>query len=789
LAKITPKATPFPSKEKVLAFIRESTTPVGKREIARAFRIKGSNRIPLKAMLKELEREGILESREKKKVMQPGHLPPVMVIEVADIDEDGEQLATPPDWDSETPPPRIFLAPDNRSRAAFATGEQVLARLTRNEDGSYEAHTIRRLGKTPERILGIYERSSEGGRLRPTDRRAKSDFVVRSEDSRGAVHGELVVATLKPSHRRVGLREVRVLERVGPIDTPRSLSLIALYEHDVPMAFSRETEDAAKAATAVETLGSRDDLRNLPLVTIDGSDARDFDDAVWAESDEDSNNPGGWHLMVAIADVAHYVTAGSPLDRDAYKRGNSTYLPNQVVPMLPEELSNGWCSLKPGVDRPCLAVHMWIDTDGNPLRHRFVRGLMRSAARLTYEQVQDAHNGDVGEIGSHLIDLVVKPLYGAYQALLAAREKRGTLELELTERRVVMDDAGMIVAIEPRERLDSHKLIEEFMISANVAAATELERLNRPCMYRIHEQPDPVKIEALSAVLASMDLPLARGQVIRPKVLTQVLKKASERPEKPMINEMILRAQSQAVYSPENIGHFGLALSRYAHFTSPIRRYADLLVHRALISGLKLGDDGLPPDAAETFEETAQHISKTERRSSAAERDAVDRLTAAFMADKVGRIFPGRINGVTRFGLFVTLDDSGADGLVPMSSLPDDRYDHIEAKHCLVGRRWGRVYRLGDHVAARLMEATPVTGGLVLKLVEGDGGDHEDENAELETSAPASGSASAWDPLKKSIAHKKLGDRRARGGKKRTPGKTSARKKSPGSKGPGRRPK
>ncbi|WP_282609676.1 ribonuclease R [Pelagibius sp. Alg239-R121] len=781
MAKFKSKATPFPSKDEVLAFISESPVAVGKREIARAFHIKGSDRIPLKALLKELERDGHLELREKKKVMLPGHLPPVLVVEVADIDEDGEQLAKPASWDHESPPPRIFLSPDNRSRAAFATGEHVLARLSRNDDGSYDAKTIRRIGKSQDRILGVYENSREGGRLRPTDRRAKNDFVVRSEDSRGAVHGELVVATLKSTRHRSSQREARILERVGAIDTPRALSLIALYEHDVPMSFSSDAADAAKAATATD-LGSREDLRGLPLVTIDGADARDFDDAVWAEADDDKDNPGGWRLIVAIADVAHYVTAGSALDRDAYKRGNSTYLPNQVVPMLPEELSNGWCSLKPGVDRPCLAVQMWIDAEGNPLRHRFLRGLMRSAARLTYEQVQATRNGEESEIPGQLAELVVSPLYGAYAALLAAREKRGTLELDLTERKVVVDDDGQIVAIEPRVRLDSHKLIEEFMIAANVAAATELERLQRPCMYRVHEQPDPVKIEALSTVLASMDLKLARGQVMRPKVLTQILAKASERPEKSMVNEMILRAQSQAVYAPENIGHFGLALTRYAHFTSPIRRYADLLVHRALISGLRLGDDGLPSDAAENFEEAAQHISKTERRSAAAERDAVDRLTAAYMSDKVGRIFQGRVNGVTRFGLFVTLDESGADGLVPMSSLPDDRYDHIEAKHCLVGRRWGRTYHLGDRVAARLMEATPVTGGLVLQLIEDPEGI---ENADLDEKN--SGSTAAWDPLKKSSANRKLADRRGRSTNRRPPGTAKTGKKSPRGKGP-RRP-
>jgi ribonuclease R len=715
----------MPTREQVLAFIRESPGSVGKREIARAFRLKGSDKIPLKAMLRDLAAEGLLDRQAKRKVAARGTLPAVAVIEVTGLDEDGELLARPAVWDLPDPPPTIYLAPDKRSRAAVAPGDRVLAKLQRIDAGAYEARIIRRVAKVERRVLGIYEVGDAGGRLRPTDKRARDDFILRTEHAAGARPGELVLAEVRPSASRVGLREVRVLERLGPVGDARNLSLIAIHEHELPVGFPAAAVTEAEAAKPIPQ-GQRTDLRALPLVTIDGADARDFDDAVWAEADGDQRNPGGWHIMVSIADVAAYVRPDSALDRSAYERGNSAYFPDRVVPMLPEALSNGWCSLKPGEDRSCLVAEMWLDADGSVRKHRFHRALMRSAARLTYEQVQAAHDGHPDAHTAPLREPVLAPLYGAYGALLRARERRGTLDLELPERKVVLNPDGTVAAIEARQRLDSHRLIEEFMIAANVAAAERLESLRQPCMYRVHDQPDPVKIEALRQILDGLGVKLPRGQVMRPRVLTDILHKVRPLPAARMVNELVLRTQSQAVYSPANIGHFGLALPRYAHFTSPIRRYADLLVHRALIRGLGLGTDGLPPDADGRMAEAGEHISGTERRAAAAERDAVDRFTAAFLADKVGTIFAGAVNGVTRFGLFVTLDESGADGLVPMSFLPDDFYTHVEAEHCLVGRRWGRVYRLGERVQIRLREAEPATGGLILEMVEGDESDAAD---------------------------------------------------------------
>jgi ribonuclease R len=720
MARGTGKQAQFPSRQQVLEFIRESPTPVGKREIARAFGIKGAERIGLKAMLKELERSGEVDRGHHRRVAAPGALPEVAVLSVLGPDTDGELLAVPAtaSAEEESTPPRIFLVPDRLAKPALARGDRVLARLRRIDEESYEARVIRRLPAGPARIVGVYDRAADGsGRIRPAGKRARSEYRVASADAAGAHPGEIVLAQALPGQRQ-GLPQARVIERLGPHGGPRSASLLAIHEHDIPSAFDAEALALAAAAAPVGLAG-RTDLREVPLVTIDGEDARDFDDAVFAEPDTDPENPGGFVLLVAIADVAHYVRPADALDRGAYWRGNSVYFPDRVVPMLPEALSNGLCSLKPGEERGCLAVRIVIDAEGRKLRHRFMRALMRSAARLTYEQVQAAADGRPDDTTGPLMEAVIAPLYGAFRALLAARQHRGTLDLDLPERKVLLDDRGHVERIEPRARHDSNRLIEEFMIAANVAAAETLERLRQPCMYRVHDAPDPAKIEALREFVATLGLSLARGQVLRPKMFTRLLERASETPYALMVHELVLRSQSQAVYSPDNIGHFGLALARYCHFTSPIRRYSDLLVHRALIGGCKMGDGGLPAEAGERFTAIGEHISATERRAAAAERDAVDRFVAAFLAERIGEILPGRVTGVTRFGLFVRLDETGADGLVPIASLPNDFYDHDESRHALVGRRWGAVYRLGETVMVRLVQAEALTGGLLLELMEG----------------------------------------------------------------------
>lgn len=710
-----PKIKPVPSKQEVLDFIRSQPGHVGKRELARAFNLKGADKIMLKAVLKELEGEGAVQRGAKRSFAQPGALPDVSVVEITGADTDGELLARLVAWDQDGRPPRIYMAPWRKGELTVGVGDKVLAKLRRIRADAYEAKPIRIVGEARARVLGVYETMPDGsGRIHPTSRKERSDYIVPKGENGGAEAGELVMGDLLPG-RLYGLRQVVVKERLGRMGAPKSVSLVAIHTNDIPFEFPADALTQAKKAGAA-TLEHRVDLRDLPLVTIDGEDARDFDDAVWAEPDPDPNNAGGWHCMVAIADVSWYVRPGDALDKEAFKRGNSVYFPDRVVPMLPEELSNGWCSLRPNEDRGCLAVRFWLDKDGNKLRHKFIRAMMRSAARLTYHQVQKARDGLTDDLTAPLAGPVIAPLYGAWAALLDARKRRGVLELDIPERKVDIDENGRVLGIKVRDRFDSHRLIEDFMIQANVCAAEELERVHKPCMYRIHDQPSLEKLDGLREFLRSMDLSLPKGQALRPAQLNQILEKVKDGPNEVLVNEVMLRSQAQAVYSPENIGHFGLGLARYAHFTSPIRRYADLLVHRALVSGLKLGEGGLPPDCVGQFPEWGEHISITERRAAVAEREAVDRYVTAFLSDRVGAGFRAKVSGVTRFGLFVTLVDTGADGLIPIGTLPDDFYVHDEVHHSLVGKRTRKTFQLGQLLDVVLHEANALTGSMVFQL-------------------------------------------------------------------------
>ncbi len=708
------KAAPFPTREQVLQFLADNPGPAGERDIIRAFRLGGSQRGALRRMLRQLADEGLFESH-RGKTARTDALPPVAVLEIFEVDMDGELIARPVEWRGGGPPPRIVMMPDRRGRLTAGIGERMLTRIEAGEEG-LEGRVIRRISTAPDRVLGVFREVREGGRIEPTDRRFRHELSVASADRKDARPGDLVLAEVMPG-RTLGLRRARITERLGGADEPGAISLIALHSHDIPIALPGDAIAEAEAARPVSLKG-RVDLRDLPLVTIDGADARDFDDAVWADRDETRGNANGWRITVAIADVAHYVRPGSALDRAAGERGNSVYFPDRVVPMLPEALSNGLCSLRPGEDRGCLVCHMRIDKEGSVLSHRFERGVMRSAARLTYSQAQDAIDGRPDDTAKPLLKSVLRPLFAAYGALAKARARRQTLELDLPERRITLGEDGKVARIDVRPRLESHKLIEEFMIAANVAAAETLHKRRAPGLYRIHDAPDSEKLDALRDFVESLGYALGRGQVVKPAHLNRLLAKVAGTPHERMVNQLVLRSQSQALYSPENIGHFGLALERYAHFTSPIRRYADLIVHRALIGALGLGKDGIGRDALPALAGIAEHISSTERRAAVAERDANDRYTAAFLAERVGAEFSGAINGVTRFGLFITLDETGADGLAPISTLPDDFYIHDEARHRLVGRRTRRIYSLGEAVEIRLAEANPVTGGLIFELLD-----------------------------------------------------------------------
>jgi ribonuclease R len=701
----------MPSREAIAAFIKASPGRVGKREIIRHFKLGPDQRAVLLGMLRDLAGGGHVAPAGHRRFAAPDRTHEAIIVEIIGSDPDGDAIARPVEWPAGQRPPRIFMAPEPAGQPALAPGQRVLARIRPRGRDMYEGRTLRRIEGTAGRIVGVFRaRGSDGsGRIEPTDRRAKAEWTVTQEDAQGAQDGEVVRAEPLPG-KPLGLKPARVVERLGQATDARAVSLIVIATHDIPTEFTPSAITEAEHASATP-LGDRTDLRGVPLITIDGADARDFDDAVYAEPAGD-----GFKLIVAIADVAHYVRPGSALDRVARLRGNSCYFPDRVVPMLPEALSNGWCSLRQDEDRGCLFVEMFVGPDGQKHRHRFGRGLIRSAARLTYEQVQELRDAGTD---THL---PIDTLYVAYHALLAARQRRGTLDLDLPERLVKLDDNGHVASITPRPRLDSHRLIEEFMVLANVCAAEELERLHRPCVYRVHAPPTEGKLEGLREFLSSLGIKLPPEGALTPGDLDRVLKQVAGTSEAPLVNEMTLRSQSQAAYDIDNVGHFGLALARYAHFTSPIRRYADLLVHRALIAGLRLGTDGLADGAIPGLEDDCAHITATERRAQLAERDAIDRYLAVFMADKVGTQFPARISGVTRFGLFVTLAESGASGLVPVGSLLDDFWMHDPIAQTLTGRRTGMMFRLAQEVDVLLSEASPVTGGLLFHILQGNPG-------------------------------------------------------------------
>jgi ribonuclease R len=722
----TPPEKPVLSKENVLARLALHPGET-KRDLARALGVKGVDRQGLKRILSELEDEGAIEKGTHRSFAPSGALPEVAVLEVFGEDPDGEPLGRPLEWKGEGPAPSVLILPGRDETSAPGRGERVLARIARSKEGvtRYEARIVKKLGASAHRVLGVLK--LERGmlpRIEPIDRKTRSAFSVDPKELArqwsDIKDGELVVVEPTSRHAARG-PQARVVERLGSMNEPKAVSLIAIHAHGIPTEFPREALREAEAAQPVGLAG-RTDLRKIPLITIDPEDARDHDDAVWAAADSDPSNKGGHIVIVAIADVAHYVRAGSELDREAEKRGNSVYFPDRVVPMLPEALSADLCSLRENEERACLAVRMVFDARGHKRRHEFLRGLMRSAARLTYAQAQAAFDGRPDGKTAHLQAQVMQPLWDAYQAAVIARDARSPLDLDLPERRIVIGADGKIATIAFRERLESMRLIEEFMIMANVAAAESLEKARTPLIYRVHEEPSLEKLHAFADYLKTIGISFAKGQVVKPATFNRILTRAKGTPHEEVMNDVVLRTQSQAVYAPENLGHFGLNLTRYAHFTSPIRRYADLIVHRALVRGLKLGDGGLSDLDAARLKEIADHISMTERRAMAAERDSVDRYVAAFMEDRVGAEFDGRVTGVTRFGLFLRLKETGADGLLPIRALGTEFFKHDEKRHALVGDRSGTVYRLGDVIRVRLAEAAPLTGGLRFDLAEGIAG-------------------------------------------------------------------
>lgn len=708
--------TRIPSKSEILTWISEHPTKAAKRDIAKAFGIKGAARIDLKRLLKELEEDGKLTKR-RSSYRDAEELPPVAVLEIVGPDSDGDLFARPLEWKGSGAEPRILMMLRD-SDPALGAGDRILGRLTadQTEDHSHTGRMIRRIGTNPLRILGVFRAGSEGGRVLPIDKGADKQWTVAAGAVGGAKDGELVEAEQAGPKGRMGLPKARIVARLGDPTEPRAVSLIAIHQHGIPDHFPDDViaeADAAKPAG----LGKRKDMRDMPLVTIDPWDARDHDDACYVEADTDPKNADGYVIWVAIADVAHYVTPNSALDHEARKRGNSTYFPDRVVPMLPDRLSGDLCSLHEGVERACLAVAMRIDAAGNKIDHQFHRGLMKSVASLNYEEVQTAVDGQPNDKTAPLMDEIITPLYGAYAALMKARNSRQPLELDLPERQIVLDDAGKVTSVQFKERLDAHRLIEEFMVLANVAAAETLIAKKSPLLFRVHEEPSPEKLDALRDVANASGLVLAKGQVLKTAHLNKLLTGAAGTENHELINMATLRSMTQAYYNPENFGHFGLALRAYAHFTSPIRRYADLIVHRALVSAHGWDKDGLSPWDIEHLPDTAQQISDTERRSMTAERDTTDRYLAAFLSDRIGADMSGRISGIAKFGVFVKLDETGADGMIPIRTLGREYFHYDAESQTLMGSDTGLVIGLGQRVTVKLAEAAPVTGGLIVELI------------------------------------------------------------------------
>jgi ribonuclease R len=710
----------LPSRQEILDFLQTANRETGKREIARAFGIKGGDRIALKELLRDMANDGLITG-SRRKLTRPGVLPSVTVIEIVARDPDGEFVGRPGTWDEEHgPAPRIVMAESKRGTGPVAgIGDRVLARITplgADADYPYQARTIKRLARATQRLLGIFRALPGGtGVIDPVDRKQLKEWPVTRGNTGDAENGELVRFELARGGR-YGVQTAQVIERLGNPAAQQMTSLIAVHAHGIPDTFPEAALAEAEAAKEPD-LKRREDFRQLPLITIDPSDARDHDDAVWAEADPDPSNRGGWVVIVAIADVCSYVRPGSSLDKEARRRGNSVYFPDRVVPMLPERISNDLCSLKEDEPRGCLAVRMVFDKDGRKLKHRFFRALMRSAAGLTYEQAQAAIDGRPDEVTTPLLDAVLRPLWGAYASLVLSRTERAPLDLDLPERKILLDDQGRVRTVVTPPRLDAHRLIEEFMIAANVSAAETLEAKRSPLIYRVHDAPSKEKLSSLGEFLATIGLKLPKSGTLKPAHFNRILADTRATPTAELVGEVVLRSQAQAEYSDDNLGHFGLNLRRYAHFTSPIRRYADLIVHRALVRALGFGNDGLTDAEMEQLERIAQAISDTERRAMAAERETADRLIAAYLADRIGARFQARVSGLVRTGLFVRLVETGADGFVPASSIGREYFYHDEARHALVGEDTGLAYRLVDPVEVRLVEAIPTAGALRFEML------------------------------------------------------------------------
>lgn len=724
------RSADLPSRKQILDFISASDQPAGKREIARAFSLRGDAKIALKKLLNDMADEGLIETGKGRAFNKVGGVPRVTVFRIVDFDDSGSVWAQPEHWEADTPAPKLRVI-EGKRHGALGIGDRVLAR-TEERGERFVAHPLKKLARKAELVLGVLRQEGTRFWLTPVEKKERRELPVADVGDGEA--GDLVLCEVSGRNSRVSARVDAVL---GDPFAPRSFSLIAIHKYGLAHEFGEAAIDEAMRVAKLP-LGEREDLSHLPIVAIDPADARDHDDAIFAARDDSEENRGGWKAIVAIADVSFYVRPETALDKAARARGNSVYFPDRVVPMLPEELSAHICSLKEGEDRAALACHLTIAKDGTVRKWHFTRARIRVAANIAYEDAQSAIDASEeerielaspvcwmpqveGSIPNELVETALKPLWGCWRALLAARNRRGPLELDLPERQVVLDEKGRIESVAPRERLDAHRLVEDFMIAANVAAARALEAKRSPVMYRVHEPPSREKLEALKDYLETFGIEFTLGQIIKPSTFNHILDRVGNSDFRPEIMEQLLRSQMQARYAPERLGHFGLALGTYAHFTSPIRRYADLLVHRALVSAYKLGEGGLALADIEHFERIGEQISSLERRAMEAERETVDRYVAAYLSDQRGQVVMCRITGVQPFGFFATVVDFGGDGLVPVSTIGDEYFRYDEKSQQLVGEETGTSFRPGQKLKLRIAEADPVSGSLRFELPDKKG--------------------------------------------------------------------
>jgi len=700
-----------PERDEIIAMLEKRGRPMQRRDIVDALNVESDDsREILRRRLRAMLRDGQLVQTRRNAYGLPSRMD--LLKGRISAHRDGFGFVIPDDGGSD-----LFIS--SREMRKVLHGDRVLAGVTGTDrQGRREGMITEVLERANDSIVGRYVEENGIALVIPDDPRINQDVMVPLKDTAGARPGQVVVATIvnEPTERQPPVG--KITEILGQSGAPGMATEIAIRSHGLPYEWPDGVEEAAEVfgeSVPEEMKAGRKDLRDLPLVTIDGADARDFDDAVFARKQKKD-----WRLIVAIAEVSSYVTPGGPLDTEAINRSTSVYFPGRVIPMLPEALSNGLCSLKPGVDRLCLACEMTVGNDGTVQRSRFVAAVMKSSARLTYQQVAEyyesgvlKHHDDEAEVKSNLDDL-----HALYKALRAARLKRGAIDFESTEYGFLFDQRGAVSGLVAQERNDAHKLIEECMILANVEAARFLLGHKLPAPYRVHASPPEGKLEALSLFLKGQGIQVPWRDNPEPKDFETVVQQAKGRPDEQLIMAVLLRSQSLAAYQAANEGHFGLALKAYAHFTSPIRRYPDLLVHRAIHKLIERQKSAEYPYTAERMSELCARCSHNSRRAEEAERGVIDRLKCAYLETRIGEEFEGMVSGVTSFGLFVELDYGRINGLVHVTGLPNDYYHFDPVAHRMKGERRGQVFQLSDRVKVRVLAVSMDDRKIDFELVE-----------------------------------------------------------------------